>query len=273
MFNKRNIQANQQYWLAFMALILLSSFIILRKQHDKPTLFAIGDSTVKNGRGKGDGGLWGWGNYIAGFFDTTKIRVENDALGGTSSRTFQTKGLWDSVLHKLKPGDYVLMQFGHNDSSPLDDTARARGTIKGNGEELKEIYNPITKKQEVVHTYGWYIRKFINDTKAKGATAIVLSPIPRNSWKETKVNRASDNYGKWAAEAAAQSGVLFVDLNKIIADHYDAEGQEKVNKTYFTTTDNTHTSEAGARLNAASVVEGIKLVKDCPLNKYLVAGK
>lgn len=118
--------------------ILLSSFVLMARQ-DRPTLYAIGDSTVKNGKGKGDGGLWGWGNYIAAYFDTTKINVENDALGGTSSRTFQTKGLWDSVLKKLKPGDYVLMQFGHNDSSPLDDTARARGTIKGNNLSLIHI--------------------------------------------------------------------------------------------------------------------------------------
>jgi rhamnogalacturonan acetylesterase len=95
--------------------MLLSSFMLM-KPADKPTFYLIGDSTVKNGKGKGDGGLWGWGNYIAAYFDTTKIAVENDALGGTSSRTFQTMGLWDKVLAKVKPGDFVIMQFGHNDS-------------------------------------------------------------------------------------------------------------------------------------------------------------
>ncbi|MFX5752271.1 hypothetical protein ABTE32_22895, partial [Acinetobacter baumannii] len=72
-----------------------------------------------------------------------------------------------------------MMQFGHNDSSPLDDTARARGTIKGIGEDSTEIYNPIRKMKEMVHTYGWYMRKFANDAKAKGATVIICSPIPR----------------------------------------------------------------------------------------------
>jgi lysophospholipase L1-like esterase len=224
---------------------------------------------VKNGKGKGDGGLWGWGNYLGAYFDTTRIHVENDALGGTSSRTFQTQGHWDKVLAKIKPGDYVIMQFGHNDSSPLADTARARGTIKGTGEESQEIYNPIMKKQEVVHTYGWYMRKFISEAKSKGATALVCSPIPRNSWQNGKANRASGDYGLWAGEAAKQGGAYFIDLNKIITDKYDQEGEEKVKATYFNTTDHTHTIEAGAKMNAGAVVEGLRELKKCPLTKYL----
>jgi rhamnogalacturonan acetylesterase len=143
------------------ATILFSSFIILKKE--KPTLFFIGDSTVKNGKGDGGGNMWGWGDLMAPLFDTAKIKLENDALGGTSSRTFLTKGLWDKVLAKIKKGDYLIMQFGHNDNGALDDTSRARGTIKGVGDSTKEIYNPITKQQEVVHTYGWYLSKFVND--------------------------------------------------------------------------------------------------------------
>ena len=256
---------------SLLLIFIFSSYTLLQQQ--RPTLYAIGDSTVKNGKGKGDGGLWGWGNFIGGYFDTTKMYVENDALGGTSSRTFQTQGLWDKVVTKLKPGDFVIMQFGHNDSSPLDDTARARGTIKGNGEESKEIYNPITKKQEVVHSYGWYIRKFITDATAKGATAIVLSPIPRNSFRDGKINRASQDHGLWAAEAAKEEGAWFVDLNKEIADRYDAEGEAKVSAAYFTSADHTHTSEAGARLNAQCVVQALKKTEKCPLNKYLLPGK
>ena len=85
----------------------------------KPTIFIIGDSTVKNGRGDGAGGLWGWGDPIVQFFDTSKIQIENHALGGTSSRTFRTKGIWDEVLRKIQPGDYVMMQFGHTDADPV----------------------------------------------------------------------------------------------------------------------------------------------------------
>lgn len=67
---------------------LLVGFTMRPLAGRKPTLFLIGDSTVKNGKGKGDGGLWGWGSYLPAYFYTTRIRVENDALGGTSSRTY-----------------------------------------------------------------------------------------------------------------------------------------------------------------------------------------
>lgn len=235
----------------------------------KPTLYATGDSTVKNGSGKGQDGLWGWGDELAPLFDTSKISVVNRALGGRSSRTYITEGLWDKVAAQLKPGDFVLMQFGHNDGGSSYSTgSRPRSSIKGNGEESKEVVFEATGKKEVVHTYGWYLRKIIADTKAKGATPIVLSPIPRNMWKDGKVLRASQDYGKWAKEAAEQGGALFIDLNKIIANQYDKLGEEKV-KPLFGATDHTHTKLEGAKLNAASVVAGIKELKDCPLANYL----
>ncbi|MFD2162154.1 rhamnogalacturonan acetylesterase [Paradesertivirga mongoliensis] len=249
--------------------VLISSCLVM-KPEDKPTLFLIGDSTVRHGsKGMGDGGRWGWGDLIAAYFDTTKISVKNEALGGTSSRTFMHRGRWAAVLPQIKKGDYVIMQFGHNDRSPLDDAARARGTIQGNGNESKEIYNPITKQKEVVYTYGWYLRKFISDIQAKGATAIVASSIPQNNWSNGKVERNFTNYSQWAHDAAVQGGAYFIDLHKIASDHYDREGEQKVRATYFNATDGTHTIEAGARLNAQSVVEGLNQLKRNPLKKYL----
>ena len=262
------LRARLAYGLLLVAL-LLAGFTARPLAKRKPTLYLIGDSTVKNGKGKGDGGLWGWGNYLPAHFDTTRIRIENAALGGTSSRTFQTKGLWDAVRAKIQPGDFVMMQFGHNDDGPLADTARARGTLKSNGEESQEVYNPITKKQEVVHSYGWYLRQVIADAKAKGATPIVCSLIPRNGWKDGKVNRATAGYTKWAVEAARQGGAYFIDLNKLVADKYDREGESKVGTVYFTAKDHTHTIEAGAQLNAATVAEGIRATKRLALRKFL----
>ncbi len=255
------------YPILVIAFITFSSCMIL-KQKDKPTLFLIGDSTVKNGKGKGDGALWGWGSFIANFFDTDKINVENDALGGTSSRTFQTNGLWDAVLAKVKKGDFVMMQFGHNDSSPLDDIARARGTIKGIGMESKDTYNPIKKKQEVVYTYGWYMRKFINDIKAKGATPIVCSSIPRNPVKDDQVVLVTDSYAGWAQEVAQAEKVDFIPLNQLIKDKYAGLSAAQV-KTYFTEKDHTHTNEEGAKVNAAAVAEGLKALKTSKLKSYL----
>ena len=255
------------YKFFLVAVTLVSCLAI--KPMQTPTLFLIGDSTVKHAKGMGDGGRWGWGDIIAAYFDISKITVKNEALGGTSSRTYMNRGRWAAVLPQIKKGDYVIMQFGHNDSSPLDDSARARGTIKSNGDESKEIYNPITKQNEVVYSYGWYLRKFISDIKAKGATPIVCSLIPRNSWAKGKVNRSADSYGLWAKQAAEQGKINFVDLNKLIADHYDQEGEQKVRATYFNITDGTHTIEAGAKLNAQLVVEGLNELKNNPLRKYL----
>ena len=72
----------------------------------RPVIFLIGDSTVKNGKGKGDAGQWGWGSVLEQYFDTTRIDIQNRALGGTSTRTFISKGLWRNVLDQLNKDDY-----------------------------------------------------------------------------------------------------------------------------------------------------------------------
>ena len=228
------------------------------------TLFIIGDSTVRNGTK----GQVGWGDPIAEFFDQSKIRVVNRALGGRSSRTYLTEGLWDKVLAEVQPGDFVIMQFGHNDGGGLSDP-RGRASIKGTGDETQEATNAKTGEKETVHSYGWYLRKYVSDAKAKGAMAIICSPIPRNIWKDGKVARASNDYGKWASESAKTAGAFFIDLNEIIAKHYEQEGQKKVQEEYFGATDHTHTTLAGAQLNAVCVVEGLRGLKDCPLSTYL----
>lgn len=252
-------------FLALFLMAALSSFVFLQKE--KPVFYIIGDSTVRNGDGTGKGGLWGWGDYLAPYFDTAKIKLENDALGGRSSRTFITEGRWGKVLAKLKKGDYVIMQFGHNDSGPLDDTARARGTIKGTGEESKEVYNPIMKKQEVVYTYGHYIRQYIRDAKAKGAIAIVCSPIPRNDWKEGKVTRSVESYAGWAQQTAKQEGACFIDLNNLVATQYETLGADAV-KAFFPG-DHTHTAREGAELNAQIVAAALKEIKPEGLANYI----
>ena len=94
-----------------------------------PSLFLIGDSTVRNGQGNGAGGQWGWGDFLAPFFDTNQINVVNRALGGTSSRTFY-RDQWPRVLELVKPGDFVIMQFGHNDGSPVNETVLTRAPAR-----------------------------------------------------------------------------------------------------------------------------------------------
>ena len=241
------------------------SFSFLKKGN--PVFYIIGDSTVKNGDGTGKNNQMGWGTVITPFFDTTKIDVRNHAIGGRSSRTFITDGRWDKILETLKKGDYVIMQFGHNDASPLDDTARARGTIKGIGEDSTEIYNPIRKIKEVVHTYGWYMRRFVKDTKEKGAIPIVCSLIPRDNWKDGKVIRSADSYALWAKQIAEQEGAYFIDLNELIAVKYEKMGEEKVHK--FFPADHTHTDLEGAKLNAEIVAKALKKINPGKMKKYM----
>lgn len=236
---------------------------------DKPTLFLIGDSTVKNGQGDGAGGLWGWGDFIAPYFDLDKIKVQNHALGGTSSRTFQTYGMWQKVLDQLEPGDFLIMQFGHNDSSPIDDDSRARGTIKSAGLEAENIYNPITKSQETVYSYGQYLRQMILAAKAKNATPVVCSLIPRNNWEEGQVVTAEDGYGLWAKQVAEDTGTAFIDLNQLVAYQYDSLGEDYVKAHFFNDTDHTHTIEEGAELNAKLVIDAIKDLDQLELKSFL----
>lgn len=252
--------------LGILSVILFGLFSF---DNPKPTLYIIGDSTVKNGSGKGADDMWGWGSIIPDFFDTTRIHIENHAIGGRSSRTFLTDGRWDKILPKMQKGDFLIMQFGHNDNWAINDTLRARGTIKGIGEETQEIDNVITKKHEIVHTFGWYLRKYVDETKAKGATPIVCSLVPRTSWKDGKVNRSHDSWALWAKQVAESNKAFFIDLNENIAAKYEKEGEKTVKSKYFTPKDNTHTNLAGAKLNAETVVEGIKSLKKCQLKKFL----
>jgi rhamnogalacturonan acetylesterase len=230
-----------------------------------PTIFVVGDSTANNHAN----GALGWGDPFITYFDGTKVNVLNRARAGRSSRTFITEGLWDKVLSEMKGGDFVLIQFGHNDAGPINDETRARGSLRGISEETQEIDNLLTKKHEVVHTYGWYLRKMIADTRAKGARPVLLSLTVRNIWKDGHVERGSGKFSQWAAEIAKSQNVEFIDLTRIIADRYEELGQEKVQALFGA--DHTHTSPAGAELNAELVVAGLKTLKQNPLGRYFSA--
>ena len=231
-----------------------------------PTIFIAGDSTAARGTGEAQ---QGWAVPFANYFDPAKVNVVNRARGGRSSRTFVTEGLWDQLLAGVKPGDLVLIQFGHNDAGAVNDTSRARGSLRGTGDETEEIDNLITKKHEVVHTFGWYINKMIADTKAKGATPIVLSLTIRDIWKDGKVERGSGRYSQWSAEVAKTNGVQFIDAMNLVADKFDALGQEKVHALY--PRDHTHFNASGADIHAATVVSGLKSLRSNPVRKYLSA--
>ncbi len=230
-----------------------------------PILFIVGDSTVHNKLG----GRVGWGDVIGKYFDTNKIRVENHALAGRSSRTFITQGWWNKIMAAAKPGDYVLIQMGHNDSGPIDDTSRARGTIHGIGDEQKLIHNPITQSDEIVHTYGWYMREYVSDARAKGMTALICSPVPHASKTEVKPDDIEkSDYVGFAGEVATNENVTFINLNRIVMQHFAGMSPESIKGKYYVPGDTTHFNGAGAELNAQSVVDGLE-ASDSSLKQFL----
>src|SRR5262245_34615353 len=210
-------------------------------QAARPTIYLIGDSTVRNGDATGANGQWGWGEPFVDWFDAAKVAVSNKAIGGRSSRTFLTEGRWDEVRNALKPGDFVLMQFGHNDGGELFKSNRPRASLKGTGDETQDGVVEMTGKAETVRTYGSYLRQYVREAKAKGATPIVLSLAPRSMWKDGRIIRAESDYAKWAEDVARAESAAFIDLNDDVAKRYEAIGRDTV-ETFFPA-DHTHRSE------------------------------
>jgi lysophospholipase L1-like esterase len=229
-----------------------------------PSLFLVGDSTVRTGRGDGGNGQFGWGDPLEESFDRAKINVVNRAVGGTGAGTFIAQGYWERVLAMLKPGDVVIMQFGHNDNG-------ARGALRGTGEETRERENPTTEQTETVHTFGWYLRKYIADTRARGATPIVCSLIPRNIWRDGRIARTRDGHADWARAVAESEKASFIDLHEIIARRYDALGPDAVGPLFAD--GRVHTSWPGAVLNAECVLAGLRALPENPLTPYLLTPK
>ncbi len=250
---------------AMMNNLALPTTGVLREK-GKPVVFITGDSTVKNAD-RDSTGMWGWGSQAWRIFDENKITFINCAQAGRSCRTFIREGRWEKVYNDLQAGDFVLIQFGHNDIGELH-RGKHRGEIPGVADTScvsrvvlqNEAYN------EVVYSFGWYLKKMIDDCREKGATPILVSLTPRNEWPGGKIERRNDSYGKWYREVAAETGCEFVDLHNITADALDGIGREAAKRYYMG--DHTHTSLAGARLNAIGIAIGLTR-NNSPLAKYL----
>ena len=255
----------------------------VKREEGKPVVFFTGDSTVKNAD-KDDNGMWGWASQASTVFDETKITLCNAARAGRSTRSFIREGLWDEVYNSLQPGDYVTIQFGHNDICPITDQ-KARGVIPGTQDTL-HVYHLDNDTYEVVYSFGWYLRKMIDDVREKGATPILVSLTPRNEWPGGKIERRDGSYGKWYREVVEQTGVEFIDMHNISADFLDKKFavkrlspdkekakaeveaiKQKAGATYFKK-DHTHTSKLGAQMNAQSFAKGLRQ-GNSPLAKYL----
>ena len=242
------------------------------RQEGKPMVFITGDSTVKN-KDEDEDGMWGWGSQAGLIFDPAKIGWENVAMAGRSTRSYLREGRWEKVYNALRPGDFVLLQFGHNDICPITDK-KERGVIPGTADTCHVYCMEKDGRYELVYSFGWYLKKFIDDVREKGATPILLSLTPRNEWPGGRIERRNDTYGKWYREVVAETGVAFVDVHNISADFLDkkfaskSEQKSKARAAAYFNHDHTHTSKAGAQMNARSVAKGLRGIKS-PLAGYL----
>ncbi len=246
------------------------------RSDNKPIVFITGDSTVKN-TDKDEDGMWGWGAVANTIFDEAKIDIVNAAMAGRSCRSYLNEGRWEKVYNSLKPGDFVLIQFGHNDISPIDKPkyrgaiATARDTChvyrmqaakedlsKQNVIDQKLKANTQVGSYEVVYSFGWYLKKFIQDVREKGATPILVSLTPRNEWTDGKIERRNDTYGQWYRQVAEETGVELVDLHNIAADLLDKKCGSKARAQKYYKRDHTHTSLLGAKTNAQCVAKGLR---------------
>lgn len=226
-----------------------------------PTVFIVGDSTARN---QAD---LGWGDHFAHYFDTTRINVANRAIAGRSSRTYITEGHWEKVLAEMKPGDFLLLQMGHNDGGTLDG-AKPRGSLPGIGDETKDLpqtAGPFAGKTETVRTYGGYMREMIDAAKAKGVHVALLTITVRNIWKDGHIE-TDMGYRGWIEQIAAQEHVPVIDLAAVEAARLQALGPEKTAPLF--PIDHTHTSAAGAEAVAHDVVTALRDAHS-PLTAFL----
>ncbi len=220
----------------------------------RTTVFIVGDSTV---RSAGRNGQWGWGERLTPWFDPGQVTVANHAMAGRSSRSFLREGRWAAVRSLLRPGDAVLIQFGHNDLGRVGDpAAKQRGVLPGIGADTTEEALP-GGGVEQVRSFGAYLTAYLRDARAAGAVPVVVSPVPhRDRWRDG-IDFAE--LRAWDREVARHEGGLFIDLTEAVTRVYRALGEAEVDRLFADA--NTHTNDAGATLNAACVAA---LLRDLP---------
>jgi len=228
-----------------------------------PTLWLIGDSTVRNGTmgDNGPTGQWGWGAPLPAYFNLSKINVVNRAFGGTSSRSFYSGFFWKSLQPVIKKGDFVIMQFGANDNGG----AKGKGALSGIGDDTQ------MNGTETVHSFGWYLKQFVAETRAQGATPIICSLTPRKRWgPDGKFVRDNGTHAAWAEQVAKETNTPFIPLYDLIAAKYDQLGMAKVDTLYVPSPkEKLHTGWDGAVINAGCVISGLKALPADPLADFL----
>ena len=241
-----------------LVLPLLPLAIVLLGMIDPPvTLYLAGDSTMAQ-KLAGRRPETGWGEKLQQYFDIDQVRVENYARNGRSTRTFISEGRWQAIVDRLRPGDYVFVQFGHNDESP----------------DKVDRYTP-------PDDFRRNLARFVTDVHHRKATPVLLTPVQRR--KFDAAGNLVDTHGQYSdlvRAVAAELHVPLIDLQQRsgeILARYGADGSRQLflqlapaeNPNYPQgVQDNTHFSPLGAELVARAAAEGIAAL-DMPLAKLV----
>jgi pectinesterase len=252
-------------FLAALTLLMLTSAFTMRKT---VTVFMIGDSTMANKDTTGGKQERGWGMMLQQYFKSGVV-VDNHAVNGRSSKSFIDEGRWDVVLSKMKPGDYVIIQFGHNDEKPAADRHTDQGT-----------------------TFDANLRRFVLESRARGGIPILCNAVVRRNfyrqldssvddeslrnttYEDEKVNSDTliDTHGAYLLSprnVARELGVPFIDANRVTHDLEQGMGIEGSRRLHMWfrpgehpsvpkgRKDNTHYNVYGATVVAGLLAEEI----------------
>ena len=248
--------------IVLCTLFLLPAFAAKRKVH------TIGDSTMSEYKPAATPKR-GWGMYLQAFFNPDSVEVNNRGKSGASSRTFyETENLWPSVKTQMSAGDYLIIQFAHN-----DEKCKGEDVYVQNAKLRAEGKDTLTDMRgtEPNTTYKTYLRKYINEARELGVTPILMSPICRAYFKDGKINdegrhdltaissqpsAISKDYVKAMREVAEELNVPFLDMTACSQGLCELQGNEYCMAHYFNCGDKTHTSAEGG-LMMASLAAGL----------------
>jgi len=227
------------------------------------TVYLAGDSTMAPGGG--GAGTDGWGQYLAQYLT---IPVVNDAIAGRSARSYTEEGRFTTLINTVKAGDFVVIEFGHNDGTASPDNGRQDAV--GDGYNTTTTVTAANGTSIVIHTFPFYMQNAVTSLQAKGAIPIVSSQTPDNIWTGDAI-AAGPRFVGYASEVASRTGVVYVDHYDYVAQAYDALGETLVTTWY--PLDHTHTSPTGANVVAEAFVRGLLCGTSTLKSKVNAAGQ
>ncbi len=241
-----------------LPVLFILSFLLLsfRTSPEKIKIYLVGDSTIAE-KAKNKFPEMGWGVPFGWFFNDY-ARVDNRAKNGRSTKSFIQEGLWAKVLDSLQTGDYVLIQFGHNDEVPTKKAATTPAQFQEN------------------------LKRYVTETRARKANPILITPVARRKFDENgKITDTHKEYSQLVKNVAKELDVPLVDLNTLSLALLQDFGDDKSKLLYLHLNENqnpnypkgvkddTHFSELGARYMAEIVAKELKKINS-PLAGYLV---